>query len=366
MAGRGAQLLVVGWQFLLILWKNFLLQIRRPFGTVAELAIPPLAVVVLIIMRFTTFPPEDRCFTTFPSDPLTVPLPNNTYQIFYTPVNEDTMRIEQCISRALPFAEVTGVDSEDELKGNLTEANVNPPLNLSLTLELEEGNPDTEVTINSLAGCFIRGAGIVFDDLDSSDGTLEYTLRLRHEVGDDDSWETRRAGPRFQLPGPRVDQNFYLSEGFVHLESIVGEAIIRLMVNPNMKGCEGSLDDISVSMRQLPYPQYTVDVFLTIIITILPLFVILAYIYSAGVFTKELVLEKESRIRESMLMMGLQQWVLWATWFLKQFVILFISAFFLVSLLKLGQVFPRSDFFLLLIFFMLFIISAISFSFLLR
>ena len=58
------------------------------------------------------------------------------------------------------------------------------------------------------------------------------------------------------------------------------------MANPDMTDCDGFLDDISVSMRQLPYPQYIIDVFLTIIATILPLFVILAYIYSAGVFTK--------------------------------------------------------------------------------
>ena len=78
--------------------------------------------------------------------------------------------------------------------------------------------------------------------------------------------------------------SFYFSEGFVHLESIVGEAIIRLMANPDMNECEGVLEqNISVSMRQLPYPQYTVDIFLSIIVTILPLFVNLGY---AGVFTK--------------------------------------------------------------------------------
>ena len=59
------------------------------------------------------------------------------------------------------------------------------------------------------------------------------------------------------------------------------------MANRNMSDCEGLLkDEISVSMRQLPYPQYTIDIFLTIIVTILPFFVVLAYIYSAGVFTK--------------------------------------------------------------------------------
>ena len=50
--------------------------------------------------------------------------------------------------------------------------------------------------------------------------------------------------------------------------------------------------------------------------------------------TQELVLEKETRIRESMYMMGLSQWVLWSTWYLKQFILLFISAFVMTLLLK--------------------------------
>ena len=36
--------------------------------------------------------PEERCFVTFPSDTLTVPLPNNSYQIYYTPDNNDTRK----------------------------------------------------------------------------------------------------------------------------------------------------------------------------------------------------------------------------------------------------------------------------------
>ena len=51
---------------------------------------------------------------------------------------------------------------------------------------------------------------------------------------------------------------------------------------------------------------------------------------------QELVLEKESRIRESMLMMGLRLFVLWTTWFIKQFVFLFISSFIVALLLKVS------------------------------
>jgi len=81
--------------------------------------------------------------------------------------------------------------------------------------------------------------------------------------------------------------SFYLQEGFVHIQNIVGEAIIRLMANPNMTDCNGTLEeDITVSMRQLPYPEYRVDNFLSVVSFFLPILLILAYIYSAGVFTK--------------------------------------------------------------------------------
>jgi hypothetical protein len=68
---------------------------------------------------------------------------------------------------------------------------------------------------NTPLGCFIRGAGIYFNDLES-DG-LEYTLRLRHEVGEDKSWETRDAAPNFQAPGPRITDK---SVHYMHCKSM--------------------------------------------------------------------------------------------------------------------------------------------------
>ena len=78
-----------------------------------------------------------------------------------------------------------------------------------------------------------------------------------------------------------------MQEGFVHLENIVGEAIIRLMKNRNMTNCNGTLkEDITVSMKQMPFPKYTLNTFLVVTAALLPFLLILAYIYSAGVFTK--------------------------------------------------------------------------------
>ena len=55
---------------------------------------------------------------------------------------------------------------------------------------------------------------------------------------------------------------------------------------------------------------------------------------TCAILFQELVLEKETRIRESMLMMGLQQWVLWTTWFIKQFLFLSTSTLVVTLLLK--------------------------------
>ena len=47
--------------------------------------------------------------------------------------------------------------------------------------------------------------------------------------------------------------------------------------------------------------------------------------YTCGnvlVILQELTLEKESRVKETMKIMGLQNWALWMSWFLKEFVLL--------------------------------------------
>ena len=40
------------------------------------------------------------------------------------------------------------------------------------------------------------------------------------------------------------------------------------------------------SMQQFPYPEYSIDYFLSSIVNFLPLLLVMAFIYSAGSFTK--------------------------------------------------------------------------------
>ena len=61
------------------------------------------------LCRFGLFDIENRIFVTFPSDHLTVPLPNNTYQIYYAP-NTTNTRMETCFVQIIVFINInTGV-----------------------------------------------------------------------------------------------------------------------------------------------------------------------------------------------------------------------------------------------------------------
>ena len=58
------------------------------------------------------------------------------------------------------------------------------------------------------------------------------------------------------------------------------------------------------------------------------------YVYMNEDCLQELVLEKSTKMRESMKMMGLSGWILWLTWYIKQFLFLMIAVIIMTILIK--------------------------------
>ena len=76
--------------------------------------------------------------------------------------------------------------------------------------------------------------------------------------------------------------SFYLEEGFLHLQNMVSSAIVKWKANQT-GGCS---EDLEIAVKEMPYPSYRIDNFLEWNSAILPLLLIMAFIYSAGMFTK--------------------------------------------------------------------------------
>ncbi|XP_019852385.1 PREDICTED: ATP-binding cassette sub-family A member 3-like [Amphimedon queenslandica] len=324
--------------FLLVLKKDFILQFRRPFISVVELSLPAVIILGIVLLRnfLPLFRVREQCFITFEADQLSVPF-TGPYNIYYTPNDTKTNEIARIIQSRLPGSTLTGFRTENEI----------------IRLIMNTENLDKRER-----GCFYNGAAIVFNNI--SDTDVSYTLRLRHETPTLNPrlnrWFTTLRAPIADPSGPRVYDSPYFNEGFLHLQHIVSQSLLQNFTGswPNLPALE---------MRQFPHKSFDEDQFLPNVEFILPLCLMVSFFISVGLFTKELVLEKESRLRESLKMNGLSNGMLWTTWFIKQFLFLLVPVVLVTILFKYGNIFPNSNFGTLLIFMMAYLVSLLSFSF---
>ncbi|XP_042338907.1 phospholipid-transporting ATPase ABCA1-like, partial [Plectropomus leopardus] len=139
-------------------------------------------------------------------------------------------------------------------------------------------------------------------------------------------------------PGPRADpfeDMRYIWGGFSYLQDVIEHGIIRALT--------GTKEKTGVYIQQMPYPCYVDDIFLRVMSRSMPLFMTLAWMYSVAIILKSVVYEKEARLKETMRIMGLNNAILWFSWFISSLVPLLASAGLLVLLLKKGNLLPYSD-----------------------
>lgn len=69
-----------------------------------------------------------------------------------------------------------------------------------------------------------------------------------------------------------------------------------------------------------------------------PMFMVLAWIYSVSMTVKSIVLEKELRLKETMKIMGMDNSVIWYTWFIDSFIMMTASTALLTCIIMVrGQ-----------------------------
>jgi hypothetical protein len=192
---------------------------------------------------------------------------------------------------------------------------------------------------------------------------MSYTIRLRHETPtketNDLRWYLNRRFPALTPTGPRVYDTSYMNEGFIHLQHVITQSLIQYKT--------GTWPDLlPIEVRQFPHISYKDDLFLANVEFMLPFFIMVSFILSVGLFTKELVVEKQTRVRETLKMNGLTNGILWLTWFIKEFVFLSIPAVLFGVLLVVGEIFPYTNIGTLVIVIVVYLVSIICSAFFIR
>ncbi|XP_014662041.1 PREDICTED: LOW QUALITY PROTEIN: ATP-binding cassette sub-family A member 1-like [Priapulus caudatus] len=203
-------------------------------------------------------------------------------------------------------------------------------------------------------------AGLVFETTSADDATelpphVTFKIRMDKERVDsttsvqDKYWSMR---PR---SNPQTDMK-YIFYGFSYLQDMVENGIVKVQT--------GAKDLVGAYVQQFPSPCYVDDKFMYAISGSLPMFMTLAWIYSVAMIVKNIVYEKEKRLKEVMKMMGLSNGQLWLSWFIDCFVVMFITVIVLVILFKYGGILEHSNPWVVLLFMTVFTVTTISFAFL--
>uniref|UniRef100_S4RFW8 ABC transporter domain-containing protein n=1 Tax=Petromyzon marinus TaxID=7757 RepID=S4RFW8_PETMA len=165
--------------------------------------------------------------------------------------------------------------------------------------------------------------------------------------------EIRRA---YWRPGPNSGGQYYFFYGFVWIQDMIERAIINTFVGHDVV-------EPGNYVQLFPYPCYTRDDFLFVIEHMMPLCMVISWVYSVAMMIQHIVAEKEHRLKEVMKMMGLSNAV-WVAWFITGFLQLSITVAVLTVILKYGQVLMHSDIFIIWLFLTIYALATVMFCFL--
>ncbi|XP_039902431.1 LOW QUALITY PROTEIN: ATP-binding cassette sub-family A member 2 [Simochromis diagramma] len=229
-----------------------------------------------------------------------------------------------------------------------------------VSVDVFKGFPDEDSIVNYTLNQAYRDnvsvfASVIFQT--NKDGSLPphvmYKIRQNSSLTEKTN-EIRRA---YWRPGPNTGGKFYFLYGFVWIQDMIERAIINTFVGHDVV-------EPGNYVQMFPYPCYTRDDFLFVIEHMMPLCMVISWVYSVAMMIQHIVAEKEHRLKEVMKMMGLNNAVHWVAWFITGFVQLSISVTALTAILKYGRVLLHSDPFIIWLFLTIYAVATIMFCFL--
>ncbi|CAE8633225.1 unnamed protein product [Polarella glacialis] len=167
----------------------------------------------------------------------------------------------------------------------------------------------------------------------------------------------------------------YLDLGFTYLQEVIGRAAARLeairqdvesssKVGHNIAAGERTAPGrrLRVAVEQFPAPRYAYDGFINVIQYTLPMFMILGWIYAVSLLVREVVYEKQEKLKDVMRIQGLKTWVYWSSWVASAMVQMTMLVTVTTVIMSVGEVVKHSDISVLFVFFWIYSLSIVSFS----
>uniref|UniRef100_A0A8B9CZD6 ATP binding cassette subfamily A member 12 n=1 Tax=Anser brachyrhynchus TaxID=132585 RepID=A0A8B9CZD6_9AVES len=183
---------------------------------------------------------------------------------------------------------------------------------------------------------------------------LNYTIRMSSRI----TQTTNRIRERIWTVGPHnsTSQSQIYSRAFIYIQDSIERAIIQLQTGKK-------LEEIAVQVQAMPYPCYNKDMFLTSVTYSLPFALMAAWVLFIADFVKTLVQEKDLRLYEYMKMMGVNASSHFIAWFIECAIFLLITVTFLIVILKVGDILPKTNTSLLFLYLMDYSLSIIAMSY---
>uniref|UniRef100_A0A8C5V2F7 ATP binding cassette subfamily A member 12 n=1 Tax=Microcebus murinus TaxID=30608 RepID=A0A8C5V2F7_MICMU len=184
---------------------------------------------------------------------------------------------------------------------------------------------------------------------------VKYTIRMSLKTAQ----TTRSIRSKIWAPGPHnsPSNNQIYGRAFIYLQDSIERAIIELQTGRNSQ-------EIAVQVQAIPYPCFMKDNFLTSVSYSLPIVLMVAWVVFIAAFVKKLVYEKDLRLHEYMKMMGVNSCSHFFAWLIESVGFLLVTIVILIIILKFGNILPKTNGFILFLYFSDYSFSVIAMSYL--
>lgn len=330
-------------KFNLLLWKNWLLVKRHPIAAIFEIAFPVLIVVLFSYSRGFVDKKEHSAvnYESFSISPSNCYFEDgsNINTIGYSPDSDFYMNIMKLVTKNLKMKfETVPLRDAVELNAWIKNESIVKPV-AAVSFESDLINPKH----------------------------LKYTIRMPQDQNQN-SWQINNLFYASPSKESRIGEKPvgvpiippYYSSCFLAIQNEIDRAFIEMLSR--------STTIPSIKMQPFPYPSFVEDLFLPFAVQAFPTLLIICMMLSIKNIIKNIAIERETLLKESMKMMGLTSSMHWASWFTKSFILLLIPftincILFTTTFITDTPIFPHSNPLIIWIFLIIFIFSTVTFAF---